>query len=137
MCKETNCKNSFEWLVAKFFLNGQVFGCFCKDLIIIIQSKLTYKIKIRRLAQTQNQLVCRLMNDKCCLGGDKLHQLFHTKKITLPTNNGCRRCGRSCMTKKNVFIVCIHAYNKQVLKGELNPNPCRDSAHYNLNTTCT
>jgi hypothetical protein len=42
MCKETNYKESFEWLVAKSFLNGQVFNCFCKDFIIIIQSKLTF-----------------------------------------------------------------------------------------------
>jgi hypothetical protein len=27
----------------KVFLNGQVFGCFCKDLIVITQSKLTLK----------------------------------------------------------------------------------------------
>jgi hypothetical protein len=35
------------------------------------------------------------------------------------------------------FTVCIHAYNKQILKGELNPNPCRNFAHYSLTlTTC-
>jgi hypothetical protein len=123
-----SCKVFFEW---------SSFHLLLQRLDHHHSIKINIQNKNLETCSNTNQLVCRLMNDKCCFGGDKLHQLFHPKKITLPTNNGCRRCGRSCMTKKKVFIVCIHAYNKQVLKGELNPNPCRDFAHYNLNTTCT
>jgi type II secretory pathway component PulF len=53
MCKETNYKDFFEWPVAKFFLNGQVFAHFCKDLIIITQSKLTLKEILETCSNTK------------------------------------------------------------------------------------
>jgi hypothetical protein len=135
MRKETSYKHYFEWPTTKSFLNGQLSVAFAKTWSSDHSIKTNIKRNIQRPTQTQNQSICKLMNDICCLGGDNLHQLF-PKKFTLPKDNGCCRCGKSCI-KKNVFIVYIHACNKQVLKGELNPNPYRDSTHFNLSITYT